>query len=171
MATEYLNNKVFEESIKKFQKNKQDKQRYELMLEDLIIQNNKELVRQLQADYDIISKEFSDIKDKLAIAFYLLAENIIKYSKFTLIDAEDAVQDGVIICFERIDRFDPSKGKAFNYMTTCIINNYKQLYRTAKCFQDFKKKYQEHVYIKIESVLSQNQRHVKHVKDKFINKE
>ena len=93
----------------------------------------------------------------LTIAFYLLSENIVRYRKFNLIDADDAIQEGVMICFEKVDRFDPSKGKAFNYMTTCIINHFRQLYRTARNYNELKKKYQDHLSVSME----QSQRQIK----------
>jgi DNA-directed RNA polymerase specialized sigma24 family protein len=73
----------------------------------------------------------------------MLSQNIVRYAKFNHIDEDDAVQEGVMICFERVDRFNPSKGKAFNYMTTCILNQFRQLYRAAKNHQDLKKKISE----------------------------
>jgi hypothetical protein len=84
-------------------------------------------------------------KQKLATAFFTLSENIVRYAKFQLIDADDAVQEGVMICFDKIDRFDSRKGKAFNYMTTCILNHFRQLYRTARNYNELKKRYLNHV--------------------------
>jgi DNA-directed RNA polymerase specialized sigma subunit len=84
-------------------------------------------------------------KQKLAVAFFTLSENIVRYAKFQLIDADDAIQEGVMICFDKIDRFDPRKGKAFNYMTTCILNHFRQLYRTARNYNELKRKYLNHI--------------------------
>ncbi len=50
-----------------------------------------------------------------------------------------------MICFDKIDRFDPSKGKAFNYMTTCILNHYRQLYRTARNYNELQRKFGNHL--------------------------
>jgi len=69
-----------------------------------------------------------------------LSENIVKYAKFSHIDQDDSIQEGVVICFERAEKFDPAKGKAFNYMTTCILNHFKQLYRAARNYQELKRR-------------------------------
>ena len=58
-----------------------------------------------------------------------------------------------MICFEKVDRFDPSKGKAFNYMTTCILNHFKQLYRSARNYNDLKRRYSDFVQLKFEQNL------------------
>jgi DNA-directed RNA polymerase specialized sigma subunit len=81
----------------------------------------------------------------LAIAFFTLSENIVRYAKFKLIDQDDAVQEGVMICFDKIERFDSRKGKAFNYMTTCILNHFRQLYRTSRNYNELKIKYLNHI--------------------------
>ena len=155
MSTEYLNNKTFEVMICKFQGSKRNKARYELILEDLkdkrkrknkrkanTKEDNKSLNQNVKL-YDQASQDYSDSQVDLANAFYKLSENIVRYAKFNLIDVDDAIQEGVMICFEKIDRFDPQKGKAFNYMTTCILNHFRQLYRTARNYNELKKKYHE----------------------------
>jgi DNA-directed RNA polymerase specialized sigma24 family protein len=126
MGTEYLNNRVFESIIERFMKCKKN-------------------VRRNRVEYDAAAKELTD-------AFYLLAENIIKAFNFQLIDKDDALQEGVMICFEKVDRFNPNyigkngqKAKAFNYLTTCCLNHYRQLYRTAKNYIELKRRYQEFV--------------------------
>lgn len=57
-----------------------------------------------------------------------------------------------MICFEKVDRFNPNyigkngqKAKAFNYLTTCCLNHYRQLYRTAKNYIELKKRYQDFI--------------------------
>ena len=51
----------------------------------------------------------------------------------SLTDVDDAIQEGVMICFQKIlYHFRPERGRAFNYMTTCILNHYRQIYRTHK---------------------------------------
>jgi len=96
----------------------------------------------------------------LAIAFYTLSENIVRYAKFNLIDPDDAVQEGVVICFEKIDRFDPRKGKAFNYMTTCILNHFRQLYRTARNYNELKKKFHDFLQVQMSTTMIRNGREV-----------
>jgi DNA-directed RNA polymerase specialized sigma subunit len=103
------------------------------------------------ARYKVVCNEFKTFQDQLAGAFYILSENIAAYAKFTGIDLDDAIQEGVVICFEKIDRFDPRKGKAFNYMTTCILNHYRQIYRSQRNYQELKKRYLTYLQDKVDS--------------------
>lgn len=119
MAIEYLNNAVFEAIIARFNKAKEKKE--------------KNL------------KEFEESQKELADAFYLLSKNIIKAFKFQMVDKDDALQEGVMICFEKLHRFDPNLGRAFNFCTTIILNHFRQLYRTAKTYNEFKSRY--HSYL------------------------
>lgn len=160
MSTEYLNNRIFEEVINKFQHSKREKIKYEIFIEDLessIKRGNKIAVRQklknLTELYSVAKQSYKDSQTQLAVAFLTLSENIVRYAKFNLIDMDDAIQEGVMICFEKIDRFDPLKGKAFNYMTTCILNHYRQLYRTARNYNELKKKYHDFLQSQVEKVL------------------
>lgn len=113
-------------------------------LDDVVVKYNESCVN------------FKDFQNQLAYAFYILAENITNYAKFSGIDVDDAIQEGVLICFEKIDRFDPRKGKAFNYMTTCILNHYRQLYRSARNYNELKKKYMIYLSDKFDSVVTRN---------------
>lgn len=88
-------------------------------------------------------KEFELAKAKLANAFYILSERLVKGFKFQLIDTDDALQEGVLIGFEKLHHFDSSKGKAFSFYTQIILNHFKQLYRHAKGFNELKMKYTE----------------------------
>jgi len=165
MSNEYLNNKVFEAIIIRFQSSKRNKAKHQYLVEDLkgtYERKSKRHVTQkddvevlatgLKTYADAIS-EFNDSQKHLAVAFYTLSENIVRYAKFK-IDDDDAIQEGVMICFEKIDRFDPRKGKAFNYMTTCILNHFRQLYRTARNYNELKKRYQDFMEIQSESAKS-----------------
>lgn len=162
MSSEYLNNKVFEEVIIRFQCAKKEKIKYQMFIKDMEgarkrSTRNAELVEiklnRLNESFKEINRDYNESQEQLAIAFLLLAENIVKYAKFNLIDMYDAIQEGVMICFEKIDRFDPIKGKAFNYMTTCILNHYRQLYRTARNYNELKKKYHDFLQAQVEKVL------------------
>lgn len=126
MANEYINNTIFEETIARFQEAKRNK------------------------DHNLA--DYQRAQDDLAHLFYLLAENIIRAFKFQLIDRDDALQEGVMICFEKLDRFNPAIGRAFNYYTTCTLNHYRQLYRTAKNYNELKKRYHDHLVARIEEV-------------------
>lgn len=145
MSNEYLNNKTFEKLIINFQLTKKNKLKYEILNAD--IQKQKELSKQnlfIPANEPHTSqKEHHLAQVELAKAFYTLSQNIVKYAKFSHIDEDDSIQEGVVICFERAEKFDPSKGKAFNYMTTCILNHFKQLYRAARNYQELKRKINE----------------------------
>jgi hypothetical protein len=157
MSNEYLNNKFFEKIIVQFQNSKRQKSRLEILIEDIKdtieIKKSKKInfsynnydLKNKNEEYLSVSKEHDEAKKHLAIAFFTLSENIVRYAKFQLIDQDDAVQEGVMICFEKINRFDSRKGKAFNYMTTCILNHFRQLYRSARNYNELKKKYLKHV--------------------------
>lgn len=151
MGTEYLNNKMFEVIIIKFQNAQRLKNRSSLLYEEITEQftrisklRKKKLTSQhedLLKNYQKASVDLSESQKELANAFYVLSKNIVNSFKFNLIDIDDATQEGVLICFEKIKRFDPSKGKAFNYMTTCILNHFRQLYRSARNYNELKRKY------------------------------
>ena len=170
MGVEYLNNKIFETIIKRFQTSKREKAKYELIIEDLNgsrqhreRRKNKKhheeihnLLENKKTEYHKVHIEFMQSQDDLAAAFYTLSQNIVKYAKFQHIDDDDAIQEGVVICFEKIDHFDPNKGKAFNYMTTCILNHFRQLYRSARNYQELKKKYLTYLQNELEKVIIHN---------------
>lgn len=118
---EYLNNKVFENII--------------LEYKDCIVNQTPRT-----------SEVFIDIQLELTKAFYSISKNLIRKYKFSNVDRDDALQEGVLICFEKIERFDPTLGsKAFNFCTTIILNHFRQLYRYAKNQSDLKKRYQQHI--------------------------
>lgn len=167
LASEYLNNKNFEKIIQSFQYHKRERSRYELVLDDYkqtferrFNKYNDDLKKpkfdQATEDYSESCANFKGFQDQLAYAFYLLSENIANYAKFSGIDVDDAIQEGVLICFEKIDRFDPRKGKAFNYMTTCILNHYRQLYRSARNYNELKKRYHVFLQDKFENIVFRN---------------
>ena len=174
MASEYLNNKSFESLIQSFQLFKRHKSKYELVLKDLEETHQrrkakykdnlkKKSLTKKKAEYEETCVNFKDCQEQLARAFYILSENIANYAKFSGIDIDDAVQEGVLICFEKVDRFNPNyvgkngqKAKAFNYMTTCILNHYRQLYRSARNYHELKKKYHNFLQDKFESMFFRN---------------
>ena len=145
--------------INGFQESKRQKTKLSILIDDTKETISRKKIRKANAkkdkqslkDKEQLLKEthatHEESKDKLAIAFFTLSENIVRYAKFQLIDADDAIQEGVLICFDKIDRFDSRKGKAFNYMTTCILNHFRQLYRTARNYNELKKKYLDHMQV------------------------
>lgn len=158
MASEYLNNKNLEKVIISFQKIKKYKNMYGYLIKNINEQKSKENEPEswiyIKQEYNNTLNDYDITQKKLAEAFYTLSENIVRYAKFNLIDPDDSVQEGVLICFEKLDRFDPRYGKAFNYMTTCILNHFKQLYRSARNYSELKKKYQDHISKEIQNEIN-----------------
>lgn len=154
---EYLNNKNFERLINEFQNSKKDQTKIGILMQDIRETIHRKKARKVDAALNrsqLRDKErelesaqdlHEESRQKLAIAFFTLSENIVRYAKFKLIDQDDAVQEGVMICFDKIERFDSRKGKAFNYMTTCILNHFRQLYRTSRNYNELKIKYLNHI--------------------------
>lgn len=154
---EYLNNKNFEKIINDFQNSKKDQVKIGILIQEIRetlhrkkirkvdASLNRSVLRQKEKELESAYDLHEDSKSKLAIAFFTLSENIVRYAKFKLIDHDDAIQEGVMICFDKIDRFDSRKGKAFNYMTTCILNHFRQLYRTSRNYNELKIRYLNHM--------------------------
>jgi DNA-directed RNA polymerase specialized sigma subunit len=154
MASEYLNNKNLEKTIIIFQKAKRDRKLYNFLQEDIKKREDKvkiELKDSVNKKVSEIANIYEVTQNNLAIGFYTLSENIVRYAKFNLIDIDDAIQEGVLVCFEKLDRFNPKIGKAFNYMTTCILNHFKQLYRSARNYNELKKRYQDFMMREVEN--------------------
>ncbi len=152
MTVEYLNNKEFEYNIIGFKKIKQDKCKYELILEDITESYNrfknpvrKELLERKQQEYRKVLLDHHVLENKLATSFLTLSENIIRYRKFHFVDSDDAIQEFVLTCFEKIDRFNVLKGKAFSFFSTIILNCYRQMYRSARNYNELKTKYKDHL--------------------------
>ncbi len=167
MANEYLNNKTFESIIQAFQYFKRQKAKYEFIIADLKETHDrrflkygdsekKESLENSEKLYNEACKKYKEFQEELAYAFYMLSRNISNYAKFSGIDIDDAIQEGVLICFEKIDRFDPRKGKAFNYMTTCILNHLRQQYRSARNYNELKRRYHIFLSEKFETMVIRN---------------
>jgi len=168
MKNEYLNNKFFEKVINQFQDSKREKEKLKILIEDINLTINRKENRKVKFEknkidllnkqelYQQAEREYVDSKNKLAIAFFTLSENIVRYAKFQLIDVDDAIQEGIMICFEKINRFDSRKGKAFNYMTTCILNHFRQLYRSARNYNELKKRYLKYVQFNNNKIIIKN---------------
>jgi len=174
LTNEYINNKTFESTIQSFQTLKRQRKKYELIVADLKETHERRILKyednlkhipfqEKLSEYNKICNDFNDCQNLLAAGFYILSENIANYAKFSGIDIDDAIQEGVLICFEKVDRFNPNyrgangqKAKAFNYCTTCILNNMRQLYRSARNYHELKKKYQVHLQNKLETLFYKN---------------
>lgn len=116
MSSEYLNNREFEQLI------------------SLYVSELKR-ARKEKEDPDPILCEC------VANCFYLLSENIIRAFQFSMVEEQDAKQEAVLVCLRKIERFEESRGKAFNYFTTMILNHYRQLYRSARNYNELKKRF------------------------------
>lgn len=92
--------------------------------------------------------EFAEAELELTKSFYLLAEKIFLAYKYIFahnVDWEDALQEGTVICFEKIHRFNPSIGRAFPFFTQIIVNHFKQLCRTSINQKNLTIKYHQHL--------------------------
>ena len=167
MASEYLNNKKLESVINSFQRCKRQKVKYDLMIKERRATRERRAAvyrdsggQEFLEEAERLRREACSLHDEfqeqLAYAFYVLSENLANWAKFKGVDTDDAVQEGVLICFEKIDRFDPRKGKAFNYMTTCILNHYRQIYRSTRNYNELKKRYHTHLKDKFETTFFRN---------------
>lgn len=71
--------------------------------------------------------------NRLGMAFGYLVDNIIK-----VVGAENQMQmrgekkDIIFTCFDRIERFSPDKGTAFNYFCTIVLNQMRKAHRDWK---------------------------------------
>jgi len=84
----------------------------------------------------------SEYEDELMALFDLLITNIIESFKFK-IDKDDAKQECFLLILKTLKNFKPSKGSAFNYFTTVIVNNLKLLYTKNKKYQKKLEEYQD----------------------------
>lgn len=167
MANEYLNNQTFEDVIRQFQMFKRKKARCQFILKDTEEtnrrqkkrkKNNDDILKDQRKEYQHTCEEFEKYQGELTQAFYILSENIANYyiNRYSGIDIDDATQEAVLICFEKVDRFNPDKGRAFNYMTTCIINHFRQIYRSNRNYNELKKKYHNYLQDRFESMFRRN---------------
>jgi len=67
-----------------------------------------------------------------------LADAIIDYfgPKINIGDRRQATVECMSICFQKVRRFKPGKGKAFNFFTTIMLGHLRQLYRTRKAHEE-----------------------------------
>ena len=82
----------------------------------------------------------SCVEDELITQFDLLVDKILDSYNFA-IDRDDAKQDCLLLILKVLKNFDTSKGKAFNYFTTIIINNLNLIFTKEKTYQEKLKKY------------------------------
>lgn len=166
MATEYLNNKMFEKKIIELQELKKEISYLELLVEDIEATEERTSKRnkyskplswdETKIEYRLAKVNYREVEEQLTSAFYKLSENLVRYRKFSYVESDDAVQEGVVTCFKNVHQFAPNKGRAFNYLTTCILNHFRQMYRSAKSYNEFKKKYQDRMMTRFEQQLAKS---------------
>lgn len=176
MANEYLNNDDFESIICSFQFYKRQKSKYELIVTDLKETHDRRKskykdnekrkdLRKAENKYKEVCNNLKESQEKLAYSFYILCENIAQYCyiKGLVKDLDEAIQEGVVICLEKVDRFNPNyigkngqKAKAFNYMSTCIFNHYRQMFRSFRNYNELKKRYHTYLQENFEGVFLKN---------------
>ncbi len=47
-------------------------------------------------------------------------------------DEDDLIQELLFFAYEKLPRFDPEKGNAFHYFTTCMLGHLRQFWRAPK---------------------------------------
>lgn len=102
-----------------------------------------ERLKELRADGSADPVELADMERVVWLDFHILATRLVDFAKFKRIESEDAVQDAVIFLSSIVDRYEPAKGKAFNYFTTCLYNFLRQQYRTASNYATKLEKFYE----------------------------
>ena len=154
MSKEYLNNKAFEKLIAEFQVTKRALAKYEFLVrnlgETIKRKKNSDFEKQMLQDFrekiTIAYNNHEEAKKYLTDAFYILARNIVAYSRYKLIDDEEAVQNMVFLSLQKSDRFDENRGStAFNYFSTVFLNSLRGDFRAAKNYTNLKNKYQDHM--------------------------
>jgi len=72
-------------------------------------------------------------------AFELLANNIFKYfvqhskvAKEVFKNKSKIIRELVCVAFIKMQRYDPTKGRAFNFFTTIMLGWLRQIYRSKK---------------------------------------
>ena len=116
--------------------------RYALLMQD-IGGKNRAIYTQLRAD---IESHKSLVGTTLSGMFYLIADNLIASQKFAYIDRDNALQDSVMLCLQKVSHFQAKKGACFNFFTSIIFNQLRQNYRTNKSYISLKLKAIEHLH-------------------------
>lgn len=102
-------------------------------------------------DFDRLIREHKEnpTVDTMGAVFeslWILARNILKLVKFKGIERAFKDRTGtysrlVAFAYIKMERFDPTKGKAFNYFTTIMLSWLRQEYMTRHNYADLKAKY------------------------------
>lgn len=93
----------------------------------------------------VICEDRLEKQQVLVDIFYEIAESIVNFKcrnqRLDYIFAEDAVQECVLIAWEKTERYDPKKGRALNFFTTVMMSQLRQLYRAPKRYNHLKDQY------------------------------
>ena len=102
------------------------------------IDNKKfeELIVLYQKDPDTYGNE-------LFILFDLLVTNVMDSFSFQ-VDKDDAKQECFVLILKTLRNFDSTKGSAFNFFTTIIVNNLKLIYTKNKKYVEKLNAYIDH---------------------------
>lgn len=66
------------------------------------------------------------VANELSEMFYKLVNGVINgtslkyFSKYTSLSREDLLQQGVLKCFQELDKFDPQRGNAFSFFSVIV---------------------------------------------------
>lgn len=86
--------------------------------------SEEELIEQWQLWIESAQKpEDRTIPNKLVEQIYLMARHLLEHPRFVRYPAhmkDDMTQEGVIKVCKNLKNFKPSKGRLFNYATTCL---------------------------------------------------
>jgi hypothetical protein len=95
--------------------------------------NNKDLLDLIILFRD--EPEDNVIKDELANAFLLLANEIFDWQKIDNLQKEEVVNEAAFVCILKASScFSPERGSAFPYFTTVIVNYYRQQMRSQNSY-------------------------------------
>ena len=96
--------------------------------------------KEVAIKYDVLEKLVAKYKEdstneaagqELGSAFLLLVKQLLDYMDgMAVVKTTETIRQCVYSCFEKISRYDPTKGKAFNYFTTIILCQLRQRFRS-----------------------------------------
>jgi phosphoenolpyruvate carboxylase len=80
--------------------------------------------------------------NELVKAFMSIADGLQSKYKFD-VPRDEAVQEVAVVCLSKIHRFDPARGKAFNYFTTVALNVLRSMYKQCQSYANLKRRLKE----------------------------
>lgn len=87
-------------------------------------------------------------KDGIFPHFHQAAKEVVKYYQVKRrlpVDTDDAIQECVMMCYEKAHRYDRTKGVAFNFFTTCMSGILCQHIGRSKSYKELKERYRKHL--------------------------